>query len=161
MKVAIYPGSFDPITKGHIDIIERSSLIFDKVIVVIMKNDKKICLFSESERLEMIEEACIKFDNVSCKVGSGLSVKYAQEQGACAMIRGIRAIQDYEYELASATANMYLNKAVETVFFMSKPEYSFLSSSSAKEIARYQGDVSGFVESFVEEKLKRKMTEDK
>lgn len=156
MKIAIYPGSFDPITKGHHDIISRAAKIFDEVIVVIMKNDKKTCLFSEQERLEMIQESCSDIPNAKWDIGSGLSVMYAKEKNACAMIRGIRAIQDYEYELQIATTNMILNKDVETCFFLSKPEYSFLSSSSVKEIASYHEDVSLFVDEYVEKKLKEK-----
>lgn len=157
MRIAIYPGSFDPITKGHLDIIERSSKMFDQLIVVIMKNDKKTCLFSECERLEMIQQSCSNMGNVICDVGSGLSVDYAHRNNACAMIRGIRAVQDYEYELSTATANMYLNDKIETCFFMSKPEYSFLSSSTVKEMASYGADVSAFVSEEVAQKLKEKM----
>lgn len=153
MKVAIYPGSFDPITKGHLDIIKRSAKIFDQVLVVIMQNNQKNCLFSEAERLDMVKHACQAIPNVSCDIGSGLSVKYAESKNACVMIRGIRAIQDYEYELQTATANMWIDDEIETCFFMAKPEYSFLSSSSVKEIASYQEDVSRFVESYVAEKL--------
>lgn len=156
MKIAIYPGSFDPITKGHLDIIERSAKIFDQVIVVIMRNERKKYLFSEKERLAMIQEACQHLDNVICDAGEGLSVRYAKSKGACAMIRGIRAVQDYEYELQTATANMWLDHEIETCFFMAKPEYSFLSSSTVKEIASYQGDVDRFVDPYVEKKLKEK-----
>ncbi len=156
MKTAIYPGSFDPITKGHMDIITRSSKIFDQVIVVIMRNDKKAYLFSEEERLEMIAQACASLHNVTCVVGEGLSVKFAKQNNANVMIRGIRAVQDYEYELQSATANMWLDSSIETCFFMAKPEYSFLSSSSVKEIASYNEDVSRFVDPFVEQKLSEK-----
>lgn len=156
MKIAIYPGSFDPITKGHMDIISRSAKIFDKVIVVIMRNDKKQYLFSEEERLQMMNYACKDIDNVICDIGEGLSVKYAKANHAQVMIRGIRAVQDYEYELQNATANMFLDSEIETCFFMAKPEYSFLSSSSVKEIASYQEDVSRFVDDNVAEKLKEK-----
>lgn len=159
MKIAIYPGSFDPITKGHLDIIERSAKIFDQVIVVIMRNERKKYLFSEKERLAMIREACQHLDNVICDAGEGLSVRYAKSKGACAMIRGIRAVQDYEYELQTATANMWLDPEIETCFFMAKPEYSFLSSSTVKEIASYQGDVDRFVDPYVEKKLKEKFAQ--
>lgn len=159
MKIAIYPGSFDPITKGHLDIIERSAKIFDQVIVVIMRNERKKYLFSEKERLAMIREACQHLDNVICDAGEGLSVRYAKSKGACAMIRGIRAVQDYEYELQTATANMLLDPEIETCFFMAKPEYSFLSSSTVKEIASYQGDVDRFVDPYVEKKLKEKFAQ--
>ncbi len=157
MKIAIYPGSFDPITKGHIDVIERSSKIFDEIIVVLMKNDKKTSLFNDEERLDMMEEACATMGNVTCDIGSGLSTAYARKKGACVMIRGIRAVQDYEYELTTATANMYLNSDIETCFFMSKPEFSFLSSSTVKEIAGYGASVDGFVSPYVVKKLKEKL----
>lgn len=155
-KTAIYPGSFDPITKGHMDIIKRSAKIFDQVIVVIMRNEKKRYLFSEEERLTMITQACLSLENVSCVVGEGLSVKFAKENNANVMIRGIRAVQDYEYELQSATANMWLDSSIETCFFLAKPEYSFLSSSTVKEIASYGEDVSRFVDAYVEQKLSEK-----
>ena len=156
MKTAIYPGSFDPITKGHMDIIKRAANIFDEVIVVIMRNEKKSYLFSEDERLAMITQACVSLNNVKCVIGEGLSVKFAQENDAKVMIRGIRAVQDYEYELQSATANMWLDSSIETCFFMAKPEFSFLSSSTVKEIASYGEDVSRFVDTFVAKKLVEK-----
>ena len=156
MKKAIYPGSFDPITKGHLDIIERSAKIFDEVEVVIMHNDLKHYLFSETERLDMIQQACKHIPNVTCAIGDGLSVEYAKQHQACAMIRGIRAVQDYEYELQTATANMYLDKNIETCFFMAQPIYSFISSSAVKEIASYHGDVSAFTDAYTEQKLKTK-----
>lgn len=156
MRIAIYPGSFDPITKGHLDIIQRASTIFDKVIVVIMKNERKKYLFSEEERLDMIQHACAEMKNVQCEVGHGLTVRYAQEKNACAMIRGIRAVLDYEYELQTATANMWLDENVETVFFLAKPEYSFISSSTVKEIASYGENVDHFVDAYTAQKLKEK-----
>lgn len=156
MSKAIYPGSFDPITKGHLDIIKRSAKIFDEVCVVIMQNEAKKCLFSEKERLDMIQHACASISNVTCIIGEGLSVKYAKTLGANVMIRGIRAVQDYEYELQTATANMWLDDTIETCFFLSKPEYSFLSSSSVKEIASHKENVSRFVDPYVEEKLKER-----
>lgn len=156
MRIAIYPGSFDPITKGHLDIIQRASTIFDKVIVVIMKNERKKYLFSEEERLDMIQHACAEMKNVQCEVGHGLTVRYAQEKNACAMIRGIRAVLDYEYELQTATANMWLDGNVETIFFLAKPEYSFISSSTVKEIASHKENVDMFVDAYTALKLKEK-----
>lgn len=156
MKKAIYPGSFDPVTSGHVDIIERAAKMFDEVIVVIMKNEAKRCLFSEEERLDMLNHVCAKFGNVRCVWGNGLSVKYAKKEGACAMIRGIRAVQDYEYELQNATANMFLEPSIETCFLLSKPEYSFVSSSCVKEIASYHENVDQMVEPYVAQKLKEK-----
>lgn len=156
MKVAIYPGSFDPITKGHLDIIKRAAKVFDKVIVVVMKNPTKKYLFSEEERLDMIAHACADLSNVECDLGEGLSVRYAKKKDAIVMIRGIRAVQDYEYELQNATANMWLDEKIETCFFMAKPEYSFLSSSSVKEVASFGEDVERFVETYVAKQLKKK-----
>ncbi len=157
MKRAIYPGSFDPITKGHIDIIERSSKLFDEVIVVLMYNDKKTYTFTKEERLAMLKDSCKHLKNVQCDCGWGLSVDYAKKHNSCAMIRGIRAVQDYEYELTAATANMYLNNEIETCFFMSKPEYSFISSSTVKELARYGANVDGFVSPYVAKQLANKL----
>ncbi|MDF9823700.1 pantetheine-phosphate adenylyltransferase [Breznakia sp. PF5-3] len=156
MKKAIYPGSFDPITKGHMDIIKRSANIFDEVIVVLMRNPNKTYLFNEKERLDMICECCKDLKNVHCDIGSGLSIHYARDHHAEVMIRGIRAVQDYEYELRNATANMWIDDKIETCFFMAKPEYSFLSSSSVKEIASFGEDVSRFVDPYVITKLKEK-----
>lgn len=156
MKRAIYPGSFDPVTKGHLDIIKRSASVFDEVIVVLMRNPDKNYLFSEEERLDMLCECCKELDNVICDIGEGLSIHYAKEKDAKVMIRGIRAVLDYEYELRNATANMWINDEIETCFFMAKPEYSFLSSSTVKEIASFGEDVSGFADAYVIEKLKLK-----
>lgn len=156
MRIAIYPGSFDPITLGHLDIIERSSKLFDKVIVVIMDNSKKQGLFSKEERLTMIKEACSHMTNVECEIGSGLSVEYAKNKGACAMIRGMRAVADYEYEMKLSMTNMKLNKDIETIFLLSKPEHAFISSSMIKELVSYKQDVSGFVPRCVEMQLKQK-----
>lgn len=156
MKTAIYPGSFDPITKGHMDIISRAAKVFDNVIVVIMHNERKQYLFSEAERLAMIKTACAHLENVECDASDGLSVKYAKAHHAKVMIRGIRAVQDYEFELQNATANMWLDSEIETCFFMAKPEYSFLSSSSVKEMASYHEDVRRFVDDNVAKELKEK-----
>lgn len=144
MKV-LYPGTFDPITVGHLDIIERASKSFDYVIVAIMKNPNKKCTFSEIERKQMIEKCVSKLNNVEVVIGEGLTVNYAKSIGCKGLIRGIRAVADYEYELAQATSNMTLDKDVETFFMVSKPEYSFLSSSIAKEIASFDGDVTNFI----------------
>lgn len=156
MKIAIYPGSFDPITKGHLDVIQRASTIFDKVIVVIMRNERKKCLFTEAERLDMISHVCAHLENVECEIGNGLTVRYAKAKKACAMIRGIRAVVDYEYELQAATANMCIDESIETVFFMAKPEYSFVSSSTVKEIASYKENVDTFVDPYIAKKLAEK-----
>ncbi len=141
---ACYPGTFDPITNGHLDIIQRAAAKFDEVIVLIMENPRKKCVFTLEERCAMIEDS-ISSGNVRVVVGSGLTVKYARSLGCDAIVRGIRAVSDYEYELQQATANMMLESDIETLFFIAKPEYSFLSSSVVKEIAMNDGDISGLV----------------
>lgn len=156
MQRAIYPGSFDPITYGHIDIIERASEVFDEVIVVIMNNDEKKGTFTNEERLDMVEHVIGKYKNVSVKIGEGLTVEYARSLGANILIRGIRAVTDYEYEMQLATANMVLAPDVHTVFLVAKPEFSFLSSSTAKSIASYKGDITAFVPDYVKDKLEEK-----
>jgi pantetheine-phosphate adenylyltransferase len=145
MTRAIYPGSFDPITYGHLDIIQRASRLYDEVIVVIMPNDEKKALFSLTERTAMIEQTISGLKNVSVQVGEGLTVDYARKLKAGVLLRGIRAVSDYEYELQLATANMMRAPDIETVFLLSKPEYSFLSSSAVKTIAKNHGDVSNMV----------------
>lgn len=161
MRRAIYPGTFDPITLGHIDIIERSSKLFDEVIILIMSNSEKKCLFTEEQRFQMLLESTKHLGNVKCDIGTGLTVNYAKKAEAQVLIRGIRAVQDYEYELATATANMWLDPNIETMFLLAKPNYSFLSSSSVKEMAKYQGDVSQLVSPFVANLLKEKFTSNK
>ena len=145
MIKAIYPGTFDPITLGHLDVILRAARIYDHRTIAVMENKKKTCTFSKSERKRLIEE-CIKgIDNVEVVIGEGLTVDLARDHGCRIIIRGIRAVSDYESELALATANMSLNNEIETVFMVSKPELSFLSSSIAKEIASFNGDISEII----------------
>lgn len=142
---ACYPGTFDPITKGHLDIIERAAGLFDEVVVLINHNPRKKCIWTEEERKNMIER-CIsslpEHHKISVQIGSGLTVNYADSIGAGVIIRGIRAVSDYEYELTQATANMMLDGKIETVFLIARPEYSFLSSSAVKEIAENGGDIT-------------------
>ena len=154
MKVC-YPGSFDPITNGHLDMIERASRLFDEVIVLIMENPRKNYHFSKEERVEMIEKCLTeaKLDNVKVIVGEGLTVNYAASIGCSGIIRGIRAVSDYEYELQQATANLMLNPDVETFLLIARPEYSFLSSSMVREIAMNDGDISNLVPSPVLEDI--------
>ncbi len=156
MSKAIYPGSFDPITKGHLDIIERASKLFETLVVVIMENPQKNYLFTQEERLAMLQNACKKFTNVVCCIGEGLTVNFAKKQNATAIIRGIRAVADYEYELQTATTNMMLAESIETVFLLSKPNYSFLSSSVVKEVAKHHGELDCFVSADVKQKLENK-----
>ena len=141
MTKAMYPGSFDPITNGHLDIIKRASKIYDEVIVAIMENVAKKATFSAIERRSLIE-SCIKdMPNVRVIIGEGLTIKLAKKEGCSIIIRGIRAVADYEYELSLATTNMKLDDEIETVFLVARPEFSFMSSSIAKETAHYDGDI--------------------
>lgn len=145
MKKAIYPGTFDPITKGHLDIIKRASSIFDELVVVVANNANKKATIPAVKRKELIEKCLVGVDNVRVDISNGLTISYAAECKAQAIVRGIRAITDYEYELALATGNMALNSTIETVLMVSKPELSFVSSSIVKEVARYNGDISNFI----------------
>lgn len=146
MKKAIYPGTFDPITRGHLDIIRRASSLVDHLEVVIMHNPTKSSSdFSIEERLVMLNTVIQEFDNVSVSAQYGLTVDYAKKAGARILFRGIRAVMDYEYELQQATANMVLAEDIETVFLLTRPKYSFLSSSVVKQIAVNKGDLSPFV----------------
>ncbi|MBR2677555.1 MAG: pantetheine-phosphate adenylyltransferase [Solobacterium sp.] len=157
---ACYPGTFDPITKGHLDIIERAGRMFDEVVVLIMRNPSKKCLFSEEERKEMIEAAVKDLDGtITVMIGTGLTVDYARSIGASAIVRGIRAVSDYEYELLQATANMYLNDRIETMLLIARPEYSFLSSSVVKEIGINRGDISGMVPPAILDQVAEKLAE--
>lgn len=142
MRTAIYPGSFDPITIGHLDIIRRSSKIFDKVVIAILVNTRKNPCFTNEQRKEMIEKCILDLDNVEVVIKTGLTIDVAKEYNANVLIRGIRAVADYEYELQQATANMTLAADIETLFMVARPEYSFLSSSVAKEMAYYHADLS-------------------
>lgn len=157
MSIAIYPGSFDPITLGHLDIIKRASKLFDKVIVVSMKNPQKSYLFNDKERLDMMKKTCEGLSNVECVIGEGLTVEFAKKHNANIMIRGMRAVADYEFEMKIAMANMHINESIETVFLLSKPEYSFVSSSVIKELVTYGQNVEDFVIKYVEDELKKKL----
>ncbi|HPW52801.1 MAG TPA: pantetheine-phosphate adenylyltransferase [Erysipelotrichaceae bacterium] len=154
--IALYPGSFDPITYGHIDIILRAAKLCEKLIIVIMANEEKDGTFTYQERKKMIESCVSSLENVEVHIGTGLTIDYAEKVKADVLIRGIRAVTDYEYELQLATTNMALNGNIETLFLMTKPEYSFLSSSTAKIIAKNGGDLSYFVPDNVAEKLHAK-----
>lgn len=157
MAVAIYPGSFDPVTSGHLDIIERASCLFDKLVVAVAPNSTKQPMFSTEERLEMLSEVCSKFSNIQVDCFSGLLVNYAREHGATAIVKGLRAVSDFEFELQMAQMNRRLAPEVHTVFLMTTTEHSFLSSSIVKEIARLGGDISGLVPPLVEQRLRSKL----
>ena len=153
---AIYPGSFDPLTNGHLDLIERGSKIFDELIVAILRNPDKNPLFSVAVRRYMLEELTTKFKNVRIDTFDGLTVDYAIKVEATAILRGIRAISDYEYELQMALMNRKLHPELETVFMMPAEKYSYLSSRLVREVARLGGNIQGLVPEMVEQRLKEK-----
>jgi pantetheine-phosphate adenylyltransferase len=154
---AIYPGSFDPLTNGHLDLIERGSKIFEELIVAILRNSEKDPLFSEAERRDMLEEMVRKYPNVRVDTFDGLLVDYAMRKNAKAVLRGIRAISDYEYELQMALMNRKLQPQLETVFMMPAEAYTYLSSRLVKEVFRLGGSVRGLVPELVEQRLIEKM----
>jgi pantetheine-phosphate adenylyltransferase len=145
MKLGIYPGSFDPLTNGHLDVIQRAEKLFDNVIVAIAKNDSKNPMFTMDERCELVTESIKGMGNVTVDKFEGLLVDYAVEQGAQAIIRGLRAISDFEFEFQLALMNRHLNSSIETIFMMPKDKYTFLSSRMVKEVSRLGGDIRGFV----------------
>ena len=158
IRRAIYPGSFDPVTNGHLDVIDRARKLFDEVIVAVAHNDQKHPLFSLDERLDLLRGALGKIKNVEIAPLGGLLVDFAIERKATAVIRGLRAISDFEFEFQMALMNRKLESTVETIFLMPKEEYTYLSSRIVKEIARLGGDVTGFVPPHVAEALRTKMT---
>jgi pantetheine-phosphate adenylyltransferase len=154
---AIYPGSFDPLTNGHLDLVERGSKIFGELVVAILHNSEKDPLFSVAERKEMLRETTKRFDNVSIDTFEGLLVDYARDQKAQAVLRGIRAISDYEYELQMALMNRRLTPEIETVFMMPADSYSYVSSRLVKEVFNLGGSVKGLVPEVVEQRLHEKV----
>jgi pantetheine-phosphate adenylyltransferase len=156
MKKAIYPGTFDPITLGHIDIIERSALLFDEVVVAIGKNVGKKPLFSEEERMDMIQRTTKHIPNVTVDSFSGLVVDYARDIQANVMIRGLRAMSDFEFEFQMALVNRTLNNNMVQVFLMPHEAYTHLNSTVVREVASFNGDTSPFVSAYVVKKLKEK-----
>ena len=147
MKTAIYPGSFDPITLGHLNIIKRAAVCFDKLIVCVMVNSEKVNrgLFTEAERVELIRRVVAKLPNVEVDSSSTLIAEYARQKKACTLVKGLRAVSDYENELQMALINRKLNPRLETMFLPSSTKYTYVSSSMVKEMARYGADLSDFV----------------
>lgn len=157
MKIAVYPGSFDPVTYGHLDIIHRASLIFDELTVSVLNNKTKTPLFSVEERVKMLEEATKEYPNVKVDSFSGLLIDYARENGIHVSVRGLRAITDFEYELQIAQTNKKLSAGeLDTIFLTTSLEYSYLSSSSVREIAYFGGDISQCVPPFVADLIHEK-----
>ncbi len=157
MKVAVYPGSFDPITKGHLDVVERASKIFDEVIVTVMYNRSKNPFFSKEERKALIESCTAHLENVRVDVHEGLLVSYLKAHDVKILVKGLRAISDFEAEFQMASVNQKLYGDMETVFIMTRTEYMYLSSSIVKEVALFGGDISGFVTETVKEAIDAKM----
>ncbi|MHB0913695.1 MAG: pantetheine-phosphate adenylyltransferase [Armatimonadota bacterium] len=157
MRRAIYPGSFDPVTNGHMDIIERAANLFDEVVVAVAVNIGKDPLFAIEERAEMLRRACEHLPNVRIDRFTGLLVHYAAEKDARFLVRGLRALSDFEYEFEMALMNRRLDKGLETVFMMTSAEYSYLRASIVKEVASFGGSVTGLVPEFVEGLLQEKL----
>jgi pantetheine-phosphate adenylyltransferase len=158
VRRAVCPGSFDPVTNGHIDIVGRASALFDEVVVAVGVNKSKNRLFTAQERVEMLRETCSGFGNVTVDGFTGLLTTFCQERDIHAIVKGLRAVSDFDYELQMAQMNASLTD-VETVFVPTSPEYSFLASSLVKEVATYGGDVSGLVPGFVLERLTERLAE--
>ena len=166
MKIAVCPGSFDPVTNGHIAVVRRAAKLFDKVIVVVMANFRKpVGLFTVSERVELLKRCTVGMDNVEVDSYGGLLADYAREKGAIAIVKGLRAVSDFEYELQYAMLNQRLDKSIEAIYLMTSSEYSFLSSSMVREIGSLGGDISGMVPdaicSYVKERLMQENNKDK
>ncbi len=156
MTVAVYPGSFDPVHLGHMDIIGRAARVFDTVIVAVARNSEKEGLFTPAERLEMLREAARPLPNVEVDAFDGLTVDFAKERGASVLVKGLRAVVDFEYELKQASMNARLAPDLDTVFFMTAPPYYFLSSTLIREVGRLGGSVAGLVPDGVEQRLRAK-----
>jgi pantetheine-phosphate adenylyltransferase len=155
-RIAIYPGSFDPVTNGHIDIAQRGLRLFDKIIVAILSNPVKNFLFTVEERIEMLESSFEEYPNIEVEKFDGLLVDYAAKKDSTAILRGMRAVSDFEYEFQLALMNRKLNRDVQTVFLMTGLRWIFTSSSIIKEAAQFGGDIEGMVPPIVNEKLKKK-----
>jgi pantetheine-phosphate adenylyltransferase len=156
-SIAIYPGSFDPVTNGHLDLIERGEKMFDRLIVAVLKNAEKDPMFTTGERVEMLREVTKRWDSVEVDVFEGLLVDYARKRGAAVILRGIRAISDYEYELQMALMNRKLEPRLETVFMLPGESYSYLSARLVREIAQLGGPLSGLVPESVERRIRAKL----
>lgn len=157
MRVAIYPGTFDPVTNGHLDIVERAAMLFDQVIVAVTTNSTKNPMFSIAERLDMFQEVTQHLSNVQIESFSGLLVEYAARRGASVLIRGLRAISDFEYESQMALINRKISHGMDTVFLTASEKNTYLNSTIVKEVARFGGDVTCFVPAAVNERIRKKL----
>ena len=157
MRTAIYPGSFDPMTNGHLDVVQRAAKLFDRVIVAVARNEGKHPLFAQAERMQLVKDAVADLPNVEADSFDGLLVEYVASKNARAIVRGLRAVSDFEFEFQLALMNRKLDEHIETIFMMPKDTYTFLSSRIVKEIARLGGDVSQFVPPNVQIALKKKL----
>ncbi|MDD3435855.1 MAG: pantetheine-phosphate adenylyltransferase [Candidatus Gastranaerophilales bacterium] len=156
MTIAIYPGSFDPITKGHLDVLMTGAQIFDKVIIAVSHNLEKHCFFSIEERVMLIKASVKGISNVEVDSFEGLTVEYAKKKGSKILLRGLRAVSDFEYEMQLSQTNSALSEEIKTVFLITKPEYNFISSGTVKDVAMLGGDISEFVPKAVEKYLKKR-----
>ena len=157
MKIAICPGSFDPITKGHVDIIERTSKLFDKVYAVVMVNPSKTPTFTTEERVDMIKKCTAHLENVEAESFEGLIADYAKQKNASTLVKGLRAVTDFEYEFQQALTNKKLNSDLETLFMVTNQEYMYLSSTIVRQIAEFGGDIEQFVPHEIKDELIKKM----
>lgn len=157
MKTAVYPGSFDPVTLGHYDIIERTAKIMDRVVIGVLQNKSKTPLFSAQERVKMLEEVTKDLPNVEVRCFDGLLIDFARSCDAKVIVRGLRAVTDFEYELQMAQTNHKMEPEIETIFLTTSLDYSYLSSTTVKEVAAFGGDISQFVPEFVADCMKEKM----
>lgn len=157
-KIAIYPGSFDPITNGHLDIIKRIKFLFDRIVIAVNDNPLKSFLFTASERVEMIEEVLNDFSGIEVESFQGLLVRYAENKGARFIVRGLRALSDFEYEFQMDLMNRKLNPQIETVYLMTRQSYSYLSSSIIKEIIKLGGDTPSLIPDLVRKRLREKFS---
>jgi pantetheine-phosphate adenylyltransferase len=153
LKIAVCPGSFDPVTNGHLDIIARSSKMFDKVIVAVLRNSSKNSLFTIEERVELLKSTCAQYENVEVDSFSGLLIDFLKLKEANFIVKGLRAVSDFEYEMQMALMNSKLAPEIETIFLMTSNKYSFISSSLIKEVIKLGGDISGLVPAQAEEEL--------
>jgi pantetheine-phosphate adenylyltransferase len=161
MRTAIYPGSFDPLTNGHLDVVQRAAKLFDRVVVTVAKNEGKHPLFTQRERLALVKQTVKHLPNVEADSFDSLLVEYVVSRKAQAIVRGLRAVSDFEFEFQLALMNRKLNENIETIFMMPKDTYTFLSSRIVKEIARLGGDVSSFVPAHIQTALAKKFSRSK